>query len=72
MCKYCEMPEKLDRHSSNMYGEPNEAFVIYKAPDNKFILGCEFEEIDTTDYYWENVIIEYCPFCGRKLGGEND
>lgn len=75
MCKYCEMPDTLDRHSSNVYGEPNEAFVIYKTPDNKFILGCEFVDgdfvdIGTGDYYWENVIIEYCPFCGRKLGGE--
>lgn len=70
MCKYCEMPDTLDRHSSNMYGEPNEAFVIYKTPDNKFILGCEFEDADTDNYYWENVIIEYCPFCGRKLGEE--
>lgn len=70
MCQYCEMPEKSDKHISNMYGEPNEAFVIYKTPDNKFILGCEFVDVSTGDYYWENAIIEYCPFCGRKLGEE--
>lgn len=67
MCKYCEMPEKLDKYICNMYGEPNEAFVIYKTPDNKFILGCEFVDTNTDDYYWENVIIKYCPYCGRKL-----
>ena len=71
MCKYCEMPEKLDRHSSHMYGEPNRAFVIYREGYSEtYFLGCEFEDIDTTDYYWENVIIKYCPFCGRKLGDE--
>lgn len=70
MCKYCEMPEKLDKYGTNAYGEPNEAFVIYKTLDNKFVLGCEFVEFHTCDYHWENVIIKYCPFCGRKLGGE--
>ena len=72
MCKYCEMPEKLDRYNSHVYGEPNGAFTIYREGYNgTYFLGCEFElDIDDNIYPWENVIIKYCPFCGRKLSEE--
>ena len=69
MCKFCEMPEKMDKRESNEYGEPNWAFVIYRRPGSKYTLGCEFEDTDGR-LLWENVDIEYCPYCGRKLGRE--
>ena len=69
MCKFCEFSEKMDKYTSNTYAEWNDAFIIYKTVDDSFILGCEFD--NGKDYFpWENVEIKYCPFCGRKLGGE--
>lgn len=70
MCKYCAITEKESIFSSN-FAEWNEKFVIYKTQNGKYVMGCEFElDIDDNSYPWENVIIKYCPYCGRKLGGE--
>lgn len=55
MCKYCEDDEE-------------EYFNIYKNDDEKYVLsiqsGYSFE-ID--EFIYTEIIIDYCPFCGRKL-----
>lgn len=67
MCKYCEFNDKLSLKQSASYATPKGQFCIYRTLDGKYILGCEFD--NGTDYYpWENVMINYCPYCGRELG----
>ena len=73
VCKYCATDERGDvlKDHKNLYGGPDDATAAlfgvcgdvisgYVSINNTIIDGMDF-----------NVKINYCPMCGRKLGGNN-
>lgn len=63
MCKYCKMPSGY----SLKIAEWNEDFAIYKNIKGEYLMVCE-TEVNNKDISMANVVIKYCPYCGRKLG----
>ena len=73
VCKYCETDERGDvlKDHKNLHGAPDDAtaalFGIYGDAISGYV-SINNTIIDGMDF---NVKINYCPMCGRKLGGNN-
>lgn len=58
MCKVCEDIQELD-YTNIEYNEEGYKLVIKTSEWDNY----------HDDWIYERVDINYCPFCGRKLGG---
>ncbi|MDU6995956.1 MAG: hypothetical protein E6356_13935 [Terrisporobacter othiniensis] len=61
MCEVCEN-NNVFNYTNIEYGEEGYELVIQTSEWDDYRDGWVYERID----------INYCPFCGRKLGGLND
>ena len=78
MCEYCREAEKLEIAGKTIKTNEWQETAGYKAPKNKidflelFILKGKTDKKAGLMLYNENgaryIDINYCPFCGRKLG----
>ena len=68
MCEYCEIGANNKNMTSKKYSD-----VTVDIHKDEYVLSidyCEpygFESL----YYYDYFNINYCPMCGRKLGGSN-
>lgn len=72
MCEYC-IRRANNRKQFNIDNEQNEFYRVFLPPKQQPLLFVELNAEDEDGYkaigYFR---IEYCPMCGRKLGGSNE
>ena len=72
-CEYCKFEDDcMDNKTYSYYEESSIHLHRYKREDNSYayyiVLGKgQYDEYDTYDIETK---VEFCPICGRKLGGE--
>lgn len=61
MCEYCD----FDTYGKSLSADNDLVLSLVDDNNNYYLLA--------DDFYFHTIIgIKYCPFCGRKLGGNNE
>lgn len=68
MCKYCEIEEVGNEAKKAI--RKNQRITI-KIVTNMFNKNIYYLDVRPERMTGENININYCPFCGRKLGDED-
>ena len=65
MCRYCEIDNITNKAKRNIRKNQRVTMKIVRnvCDENFYYLS-----VDTKSYQKEVIDINYCPFCGRKLG----
>jgi hypothetical protein len=69
MCKFCENDKSNYTEYLCEYGD--DTVQIHKLKDNKYEINIDVL-VEGVGYYCISFPIEFCPKCGRKLGGLNE
>ncbi len=64
MCKYCVERMDLQTKLKPLYAKERSWVGLQEDDDGQHVLDIDLEELDL------DIPINFCPMCGRRLGGE--